>query len=112
MPIRLVGVRACKARLASGRMADKSKAQSETFRARGPQQSSVQVAVKIPARSINPFVGFRPTSPLKAAGMRTEPPESPPREPRARLAATATSEPTLDPPGINSSFQGLRQRPK
>ena len=39
-----------------------------------------------------------PTMPQKLAGKRTDPPVSEPKAPRARSAATATTEPPEDPP--------------
>jgi hypothetical protein len=44
-------------------------------------------------------VTLRPTKPLKAEGMRTEPPVSLPMPAGASPAATATAVPLDDPPG-------------
>ena len=44
--------------------------------------------------------------PLKAAGMRTEPPVSVPMATGTSPAATATAEPDEEPPGMRSSPAG------
>ena len=49
---------------------------------------------------MRPNVTFRPTSPLKAEGMRTEPPVSLPMPAGASRAATATPVPLDEPPGV------------
>jgi hypothetical protein len=54
------------------------------------------------ARETRPTVGFRPTTPLTAAGHTTEPSVSVPTAAAARLAAAATPEPLLDPHGLRS----------
>ena len=59
-----------------------------------------------------PNVGFMPTTPQRADGMRTEPPVSEPRAPYRRLAATAAAEPLLEPPEILERSCGLRVGPK
>ena len=60
-----------------------------------------------PAFETRPSVGRMPTSPLTAAGRRTEPPVSVPRLARAMPAATATADPPLEPPGMRSRSQTL-----
>ena len=55
-----------------------------------------------------PQVGLRPTNPHQAAGPRTEPPVSSPREVAHRKAAVAPPEPLLEPPVNRSRSQGLR----
>jgi hypothetical protein len=57
-------------------------------------------------------VGFRPTQPQSAAGIRTLPPVSLPVATSARCAATAAAEPPLDPPGMRVTSRGLRVVPK
>ena len=47
--------------------------------------------------------------PFIDAGNRTEPPVSEPSDPMHIPAATEAPEPPLEPPGIRSVFQGLRQ---
>ncbi len=46
-----------------------------------------------------------------AAGCRIDPPVSDPSASGVRPAATATADPPLDPPGMRSSAQGLRDGP-
>src|ERR671923_2267144 len=65
----------------------------------------------MPARLMRPYVGFKPTTPQKEAGLRTEPPVSLPVAQVTRCAASATPEPELDPPGTISVFHGLRAVP-
>ena len=61
-----------------------------------------------PCRLTRPQVGLRPTNPHQAAGPRTEPPVSSPREVAHRKAAVAPPEPLLEPPVNRSRSQGLR----
>lgn len=49
-----------------------------------------------------PRVGFNPTMPVRAAGRRVLAPASVARESGPRLAATATADPPLEPPGVKS----------
>ena len=58
-----------------------------------------------------PRVGFSPTSPQAAAGMRIEPPPSEPVAAGTRPAATAAPEPPDEPPGVRVGSQGLRVMP-
>src|SRR3954470_16387531 len=53
----------------------------------------------MPQREQRPYVGFRPTFPVNAAGGRIEPPVSVAVAPRQSLAATAAAEPPDEPPG-------------
>ena len=60
---------------------------------------------------MRPNVTFRPTKPLKAEGMRTEPPVSLPMPAGVSRAATATPVPLEEPPGTrwvarSQGFQG------
>src|SRR5262245_53320396 len=64
-----------------------------------------------PARETSPTVGFNPTSPVIADGHVTEPSVSVPIAAAARLAATATPEPLLDPHAVRSFAYGLRASP-
>ena len=82
-----------------------------TERAIGPIRSSVQLSNMVPWSEIRPKVTLSPTSPLKAEGMRTEPPVSLPMPAGARRAATATPVPLEEPPGVrwvlrSHGFQG------
>src|SRR4051812_49879696 len=61
-----------------------------------------------PARLVSPTVGLIPTTPLALAGETIEPLVSVPIATAHRLAAGATPEPELDPPGPRSSAYGLR----
>ena len=61
---------------------------------------------------MRPCVGFRPMVPVKAAGMRIEPPASLPMDRRTTPAATAAAQPPLLPPGVSDGFHGLRVMPK
>ena len=63
------------------------------------------------ARAIAPIAGLKPTSPVYAAGRRVDPPPSVPRASGTLPAATAATEPPLEPPGVNAGFQGLRVVP-
>ncbi len=86
-------------------------AQSATVRASGP---SWQYWSRLNGGSsgTRPKGGLKPTTPLKAAGMRIEPPMS---EPLARVAvplASAAPDPPDDPPTPNSGFHGLRVTPQ
>ena len=56
---------------------------------------------------MRPYVGFRPTTPVSAAGWRTEPPVSVPSAHTAMPLATAAALPPLDPPGTMSRSHGL-----
>src|SRR5207245_183407 len=56
-------------------------------------------------------VVLRPRTPHMAAGCRIDPPVSDPSASGVMPAATATADPPLDPPGIRSSAQGLRDGP-
>ena len=73
-------------------------AASVTVRAIGPAVSNVRFLGAMPSRLTSPVVGRRPTMPLNAAGLRTEVLVSVPTAATARLAATATAEPLLEPP--------------
>ena len=58
-----------------------------------------------------PKLGFRPKVPVKAAGMRMEPPPSVPSASGANRAAMAAAEPPEEPLGVLSLFHGLRVVP-
>src|ERR1700722_7620736 len=87
-------------------------AQSSTERVSGPGWSSEYSRGKMPSRLARPCVGFKPTTPHRAAGMRTEPPLSVPTEGGTRPAAPMAPEPLLEPPGEYAVFHGLRILPK
>src|SRR5919201_151368 len=89
-------------------MACRVRAQSSTVRARGPMVSIDHMPGLRPCRLTRPQVGLRPTTPHQAAGPRTEPPVSSPREVAHRKAAVAPPEPLLEPPVYRSRSHGLR----
>ena len=83
-----------------------SSAASATLVAIGPLVDwSIQVGIG--SRPSSPFVGFSPTSPQYAAGIRIEPAPSVPVANGARPIASAAALPPLDPPGDQSSAHGL-----
>ena len=56
-----------------------------------------------------PYVGFRPTIPLYAAGRHVDPPVCDPSAAVHIPVATATEDPLLDPPGVWFKFQGFSE---
>src|SRR5437660_1428383 len=68
------------------------------------------MAVRGP-RGILPAVPFIPTRPQKPAGMRIDPPPSPPVASGTRPPATAAAEPAEDPPVVLVRSQGLPVTP-
>ena len=60
---------------------------------------------------MRPYVVFRPTRPVKPAGVRIEPPPSLAVQNGVRPALTAAAEPPLDPPGVRLVSHGLRVTP-
>ena len=58
-----------------------------------------------------PLVGFNPTSPVKEAGIRMDPPPSLAPAIGTIPAATAAAAPPLEPPGEYAGFQGFREGP-
>ncbi|KOU16235.1 hypothetical protein ADK49_18665 [Streptomyces sp. WM6349] len=73
----------------------------------GPTWSSDQDSEVTPCRGTSPYVGFRPTTPFRAAGTRIDPPVSVPSANVAARAATATADPPLDPPATRPRSQAL-----
>ena len=59
----------------------------------------------VPESPMRPNVTFRPTRPLNAEGMRTEPPVSLPMPAGVSRAATATPVPLDEPPGVRCVFE-------
>ena len=82
-------------------------------RARGPCTWAIRVshANSWGYTGTRPGQGLSPTSPLKAAGIRMEPPRSVPMPTGANPAATAAALPPLDPPGVTLRSHGLRVCP-
>jgi hypothetical protein len=58
-------------------------------------------------RPTTPAVGFSPTSPQKAAGVRIEPPPSVPVASGAMPAASAAPDPPEEPPGDHAGAHGF-----
>jgi hypothetical protein len=86
-------------------------AASSTVRVSGPTVSSEKESGIAPARETRPYVGLIAEVPQKAAGRRMEPPVSEPRPAKLARAATEAPAPDDEPPGMRSTFQGLRQWP-
>src|SRR4051812_5273838 len=87
-------------------------AQAFEVRAIGPAWSKLGASGQQPSSDTSPWVGLKPTVPVQAAGMRTEPPLSVPIAASARPAASAAALPPLDPPGVRSGAIGLGTQPK
>ena len=92
-------------------MASSINALSATVRARPPSTASPSQPWVLGSRDTRPRVGFIPTSPQLAAGMRIEPPPSEPVAAGTRPAATAAPDPPDEPPGVRVGSQGLRVMP-
>src|SRR5207302_10253752 len=60
---------------------------------------------------MRPKLGLRPTRPLKAAGMRVDPPPSLAVQKGTMPLATAAADPPLEPPGVLVGSHGLRVVP-
>ena len=80
-------------------IAFKANALSFTVRVNGPIWSRDDAKAIKPNRDTRPYVGFKPTTPLNAAGWRILPPVSLPKETGTSPAATAAAEPPEEPPG-------------
>ena len=74
---------------------------SSANRAKGPRVSKVLDKGTAPVSAILWAEGLKPNMPFNAAGVRIEPPVSPPKAIGLRPLATATAEPEDDPPGAN-----------
>src|SRR5437763_731416 len=87
-------------------------AASAAERVRRPMLSSLGESGKTPSIGHTPTVVFKPKTPQKDAGTRTDPPVSVPTANAESPAATATADPLLDPPGTrwttrSQGFQGV-----
>src|SRR5260370_13007802 len=60
---------------------------------------------------MRPWLGFSPTNPQNAAGIRVDPPPSLAVHMGTNPAATAAAEPPDEPPGVRVRSQGLRVVP-
>ena len=65
----------------------------------------------MPACDTSPNVGFSPTTPHQADGMRTDPAWSPPKATSTSPAATATADPDDEPPVSRPGARGLTGSP-
>ncbi len=61
---------------------------------------------------MDPVVGRKPTTALKAAGFRSEPPRSEPSAMESEPQASPTAAPPLDPPALRVGSHGLRVSPR
>ena len=84
---------------------------SATVRVSMPSMTSERVA-ESGASEMRPRLGFSPTRPQQAAGMRIEPPPSLPCATGSMPVATAAAAPPEEPPGVRSRSHGLRVGPK
>src|SRR5699024_2626974 len=92
---------------------DSSKiAVSLTVLAIGPTWSWVQDRGSTPCALTKSRVGFKPTTPHAAAGIRIDPAVSVPIDTGVDPTATEAADPPLEPPEIFSLFQGFRTGPK
>src|SRR5256886_4243125 len=80
---------------------------SSTLRVMGPSLSSDQHSVIAPVRGTRPYVGRRPVTPQRIAGLTMLPPVSLPIEKPTRPAAVAAPGPALDPDAPSSRSQGF-----
>src|SRR5699024_3001137 len=81
---------------------------SLTVLAIGPTWSWVQERGYTPCALTTPRVGFKPTTPHAAAGIRIDPAVSVPIDTGVEPTATEAAEPPLEPPEIFSLFLGSR----
>ena len=84
---------------------------SSTVLVIGPTVSKELLKGKTPCLETRPKVGFIPTIPHSAEGIRIYPPVSLPRAPMHCPAATEDPEPPLEPPVAHSVFQGFLAEP-
>jgi hypothetical protein len=87
-----------------------SRATSSTVAPIGPQWSTLASNAQMPVYGTRPCVGFRPTPPHEAAGMRIDPPWSRPSAIGASPAAIAAALPLEKPPVERSGACGLVTR--
>ncbi len=82
------------------------------MRAIGPSTANGSHGADTGQCGIRPGVGRRPSTPLQAAGLRSEPPRSLPSAIGSIRQASATAAPPLEPPAERAVSQGLRVAPK
>ncbi len=92
-------------------IASSSSALSPTVRASAPNTLSPSHPSRAGCVETRPRLGFIPTSPQQAAGIRSEPPPSEPVAHGTIPDATAAAEPPDEPPGVRVGSQGLRVTP-
>ena len=86
-------------------MIEKRSRASATVRVIGPRDCRTVVSTS--SDGMRSGVGRSPTTPQHDAGMRIDPPVSPPNATDAIPAATAAPLPPLDPPGVIPSRHGF-----
>src|SRR5262245_45876979 len=87
------------------------RATSATVRAIGPATLRVSQTSARGYDGMRPGVVRKPTTPLKAAGTRSDPPRSEPCAIDPMPVATATAAPPLEPPHVSAEFHGFRVAP-
>ncbi len=88
-----------------------SSALSATVRASAPKVASPSQPSPSGCDETRPRVGFMPTSPQQAAGIRIEPPPSDAPAAGTRPAATAAAEPPDEPPGVRDEIPRVAGHP-
>src|SRR5690348_16381900 len=92
-------------------MTSSQSAVSRTLRLTQPSTAIPRQPSVSGASDARPREGLSPNSPQEAEGMRIEPAPSPAEAIGTSPAATAASEPPLEPPGVRCGSQGLRVTP-
>src|SRR5271165_7293244 len=92
-------------------MAAYTRAASSAVAAIGPRWATLQHSGTAPSSLTRPKVGFNPTTPQNAAGIRIDPPPSAPMAAGQRPAATAAADPLELPPASCSKLYGFRTIP-
>ena len=82
------------------------------MRAIGPSTANGSHGADTGQRGTSPGVGRRPSTPLQAAGLRSDPPRSLPSAIGSIRQASATAPPPLEPPAERVVSQALRVAPK
>ena len=93
-------------------MTSYTSALSSTVRLSGPTVPSDHHRCSWGAVVTRPRWGLRPNRPHHAAGIRIEPPPSPPIATGTMPEASAAAVPPLDPPGVRVRSHGLRVSPR
>src|SRR5690606_27769951 len=97
----------CNATGSSPAITASASAQSATLFAIGPMLSRAYESGNPPSVGTRYWLGFHPTMPQSAAGMRVEPPVSEPMVISDMPSATATAPPEDEPPGMRLRSAGL-----